>query len=80
MRAQCALQKFFGMAFSTLRTQFVRYIVPAIALLAVVVILSTLLLTTQSPVTHRHTPVMQFIAGEGPGNGPSNGPPPTPTP
>ena len=80
MHAQCARQTLIWKALSTLRTLFARYIVPGIALLVVVVILCTMLLTTQAPATHTHTSVGHLIAGEGPGNGPPNGPPPTPTP
>jgi len=78
MRAQCAPQKLFWKAFSTLQALLVRYLVPGIVLLAVIVILFTVLLTTHAPVPHTPTSVTQLIAGEGPGNGP--GPLPTPTP
>lgn len=70
MRAQCDRRKLFWKAFSTLPAQFVRFMVPGIALLAVVVILFMMFWTMHAPVTHVTTSVAPQIAGEGPGNGP----------
>jgi hypothetical protein len=76
MRVQSDCRKLFWKAFRTLQAQFARVVIPAIALLVVVIILSMMFSTAHAPVTHT-TPATQFIAGEGPGNG---APLPTPTP
>lgn len=78
MRAHYDCRKLFWKAFSAVRAQFVRFVVPGIVLLAVVVISFMMFSTTHAPVTHSATQTTQFIAGEGPGNGPTAFPTPTP--
>ena len=70
MRAPHDCRYLFLKVFSTLRAWFVRFVVPGIALLAVVAILLVMSLATHAPTTHITTSAAQLIAGEGPGNGP----------
>lgn len=80
MQAQHDCQKPFLNIFHMLRVQFVRFVVPGIALLTVVLIFGMMFLTMHASTTHITHSSTQLIAGQGPGDGPSSFPTSTPTP